>query len=203
MSFFSRVLAFVLLPAVGIFLTGCAIPPFNGDSKSSASVSSIAPMEEGVVYVYFGNTQWNPNAQDCGIVYPVSRQIAREGDLPLQALSELFRGPSEEERIAGYASFFSSATADAVKSVRVQGGTAYVDLQDLRQIIPNASTSCGSAAFLAEMGATLTQFPGITRVLYAMEGDPKPFYEWLQFGCSAENDHCDKAPFEQSASGAF
>ena len=39
--------------------------------------------------------------------------------------------------------------ADALISAKVSGDTTYVDLKDLRQLIPNASTSCGSAAMLA------------------------------------------------------
>jgi hypothetical protein len=37
----------------------------------------------------------------------------------------------------------------------------------------------------------------VERVLYAMEGDPAAFYEWLQVGCSAANDFCDPAPFAE------
>ena len=52
-------------------------------------------------------------------------------------------------RDRGYTSWFSPATAGALRNVTIKDGTAYVDLADLRSTIPNASTSCGSAAFLA------------------------------------------------------
>ncbi len=74
------------------------------------------------------------------------------------ALKELFKGPTEEEKSQGYTSWFSKKQ-DILKSVKVKNGTAYVNLKDLRPMIPNASTSCGSAEFFAEVETTPQQFP--------------------------------------------
>lgn len=85
--------------------------------------------------------------------------------------------------------------ADALISAKVSGDTTYVDLKDLRQLIPNASTSCGSAAMLAALDTTARQAGGTPRALYAFDGDPKPFWEWLQSYCGTQNDNCDPIPF--------
>lgn len=144
--------------------------------------------------VYFGNDQLNPNAE-CATVYPVSRDIAGHPDPRFAVLSELLRGPAEQEREEGYSSFFSAETADALRSLSVQNGTAYVNLADLRQVIPNASSSCGSAALMAQIETTLMQFPGVDRVIVAFDGSTQDFYDWIQVGCSEENDFCNDDPF--------
>jgi spore germination protein GerM len=145
--------------------------------------------------IYFGNTKLGSN-QDCTKVYPVNRRITKTPVVAKAALTELFAGPTATEKAEGYSSFFSSATKGILKSVKVEEGTAYVNLTDIRQIIPNASTSCGSAQFLAEMGSTLKQFPTVKKVIFAINGQPQAFYDWIQIGCSAENDNCDATPFK-------
>jgi hypothetical protein len=47
-------------------------------------------------------------------------------------------------------------------------------------VIPNASSSCGSAILLAQLDATATQFPTVDRAVYSIDGDTRAFYEWLQ-----------------------
>ena len=95
-------------------------------------------------------------------------------------LRELLAGPSADETAAGFTSLFGPATADALLDVVVVGGVARVSFRDLRQIIPNASSSCGSAALLGALDATLAQLPGIRGACYSFGGDEAAFYEWLQ-----------------------
>jgi len=154
--------------------------------------------EQTKVKVYFNNTQFNPNALDCGKVYPLDREIPKTTAVAKASLESLFAGPTEVEKNQGYTSFFSPATKDILKSVKIIGGVAYVDLKDMRQIIPNASASCGSAEFLSEINTTLKQFSTIKQVIVAIEGQPSTFYEWIQIGCSAENNFCDEKPFKGS-----
>lgn len=118
-------------------------------------------------------------ADPCGTVSPVVRTI--EGPAtPELALRELLAGPTSDETGAGFTSLFGPATADALLDVAVADGIARVSLRDLRQIIPNASSSCGSAALLAALDATLAQLPGIRGARYSFGGDEAAFYEWLQ-----------------------
>ena len=44
----------------------------------------------------------------------------------------------------------------------------------------NASTSAGSALLLAQLDATLTQFPTVEATRYSFDGDQEAFYSWLQ-----------------------
>jgi hypothetical protein len=64
--------------------------------------------------------------------------------------------------------------------VRSVEGTAYVDLDGLRRVIPGASSSCGSASLLSELNRTTKQFPTVDRAVYSLEGSVNAFYSWLQ-----------------------
>ena len=70
-----------------------------------------------------------------------------------------------------------------------------MNLTDVRTVIPNASTSCGSASLLAQLRTTAQQAAMTPRVLYAINGQPSLFWEWLQVGCDISNDNCDPTPF--------
>jgi hypothetical protein len=96
------------------------------------------------------------------------------------ALTQLLRGPTPAERRAGYGGWFSSRTSGALAGVRIARGIAYVDFHDLRRLIPNASSSCGSALLLAQLDRTALQFPGVRRTVYSINGRRSTFYEWLQ-----------------------
>jgi hypothetical protein len=66
--------------------------------------------------------------------------------------------------------------------VTIAGGHAVVDLGDLRSVIPNASTSAGSALLLAQIDATVFQFRSVESAEYRLQGSCEAFNEWLQFG---------------------
>jgi hypothetical protein len=154
--------------------------------------------QEGVVVLYFDNEGRKTVGEetDCGVVYGVERTIPYgDGSLPRLALEQLFGGPSEAEKAQGYSSFFSEKTKEILLDFKVENETAYVNFKDIRSLLPNITTSCGSAEFLAQAGETLKHYRTIKKVIYAIEGDPETFYEWMQFGCSAENNFCDKKPF--------
>ncbi len=146
------------------------------------------------IKVYYSNSKLNETG-DCDIVHPLAREIEKTESVAYLSLKELFKGPTESEKNEGYSSFFSKETEGILKSVEIKDETAYVNLTDIRMIIPNASSSCGSSQLLSQMENTLGQFPSVKRIIFAIEGDPEPFYEWLQLGCSSENDYCDKDPF--------
>lgn len=100
------------------------------------------------------------------------------------ALRQLMRGPTASERDAGIQSWFSDATAGMLRSVTVDSaGRAVVDFEDLRAVIPNASTSAGSAMLLRELNATVFEHAPVRSVEYRIEGSCDIFGEWLQYGC--------------------
>jgi spore germination protein GerM len=103
-------------------------------------------------------------------------------DVLRAALDQLLRGPSDPQTQEH--SWFSSATTRALRSVSVDSaGHATVDFEDLRALIPNASSSAGSALLLEELNTTVFSVEGVRSVDYLIEGSCDRFWEWLQYGC--------------------
>lgn len=118
------------------------------------------------------------------------------------ALRALVRGPTGAERESGLHSWFSDSTAHVVRSVRLDDvtGHAVIDFEDLRPLIPNASTSAGSAMLLRELSGTIFAVPGVQSVEYRLEGSCETFWEWLQYGGCQVQERSDVAV---SARGAI
>ena len=191
------------LALAGVIVAGCGR---TGDTRgstsspraSSSSSASVPPSattaQTMTVTVYFGNSGRGSDV-DCALVFPIQRTVPVETDVLTAAVRTLLAGPSATERDQGYESFFTTASAGTLVAAHRQGATAYLDLRDHPRLIPNASTACGSAAYRAALTQTAATASGATRVLFALEGDPRAFWEWQQMGCSAANDTCDPAPF--------
>jgi spore germination protein GerM len=145
--------------------------------------------------VYFGKEGLGERDGACSEVAAVVRQVPRSQGVARAALQELFRGPTPEEREEGYRSWFSDSTRAILKDVNIADRTAYVDLHDVRQLLPGATSSCGSAEFFAQVEATLKQFPTVDRVVLAIEGQPLLFYDWMDMECAEANDYCDASRF--------
>jgi Sporulation and spore germination len=155
-----------------------AAQPSSTPSSSTPSVSGTQspPAAVMTVNVYFHMGPTIDPAQ----VTVVTRTIPRTSAVATAALNQLLAGPTAAERSAGYSSFFSDQTANMLRSVRVTSRVAYADFGDFSGIIPNASSSYGSAALLAELDATLKQFGTVRSTVYSFDGDVDAFYAWLQ-----------------------
>lgn len=115
----------------------------------------------------------------CTRVLPRSRRVRPPAALR-GAMAALLQGPTHAERGGGYGGWFSARTAGRLRSASIRAGTARIDFRDLRAIIPNASTSCGSALLLAQLDRTALRFAAVKRTAYSFDGDVRAFYEWLQ-----------------------
>lgn len=147
----------------------CALTAIVAAPPASSATSTT-------VKVYFprGDT-----GTSCARVHARTRTVSGSGVLR-GAMAALLRGPTRAERRLGYGGWFSARTAGRLRSVRISRGVARIDVRDLRRIIPNASTSCGSALLLAQLGRTARQFPTVRRAIYSFDGSVSAFYEWLQ-----------------------
>jgi hypothetical protein len=147
----------------------------TSDTASSASTDPTGP----TVMIYFSTG----DGSDCGAVDSFVRTVTDDVDLYLSAFEELVSGPTAAELADGAGSFFSSATADTARSAVLTDGLLVVDFDDLRPLIPNASTSCGSEALLAQLNGTAFQFDGVERTRFLIEGSCGDFANWLQREC--------------------
>jgi len=158
--------------------------------------AAVAPATM-LVQVYFNNDKLATQADDCATVFAVARPLPKTAGVATAALNQLFAGPTEAERAAGYRSPFSVATAGLLRGVHVEHGTAYVNLNDPRTLLAGATSSCGAAEFRTQLERTLRQFPTVRRVIFAIDGEPRAFYEWMGEDCDLGNDRCDAAPYRR------
>lgn len=122
-----------------------------------------------------------------GRLQPVTRRVpeVRETEAVLHiVLEELLEGPTEEERGSGFISWFSGDTTAMLNDVSISDeGVAIVDFDDFSHIIPNASTSAGSALLLSQLNGTVFQFDNIEAIIYQFDESCKAFWYWLQSTC--------------------
>ncbi len=186
---------FIVIATSVMFLRFTMDAPVNQQKMNSLPQGSEIPQEQtAAAKVYFANIDLSTDPNDCSEVIGVPRDLPRNAGY-FQLLSELLKGPTLEEQKAGFSSFFSADTEGSLWSIKIEGGTAYVNFADIREIIPNASTSCGSSEFMSEVGTTLRQFGEVNEVIYAIEGNPSLFYEWMQLSCPLESNGCDPSLF--------
>lgn len=152
---------------------GSAVPP---TTQTTTTTTSTPPAATVTVKVFFHKGVPDDPAK----VTPVDRSVPKTAMVATAALRELLAGPTSSERAAGYWSQFSAVTAGQLRGVRVDGGVAYADFNDFSRVIPNASSSFGSAALLAELDATVKQFGTVKSTVYSFNGNVDAFYEWLQ-----------------------
>lgn len=153
--------------------TASTDPTTSSASTTSESSSSTAV---ATVEVYFSTG----DGTDCSEVTAFERTIDASADPVRAAFEELVGGPSAVDQAAGASSFFSSATAGSVRSVSLDGGVLTVDLNDIRNEISNASTSCGSSAFTASLNSTAFQFSSVDKARYLFAGSCEDFGGFLQ-----------------------
>jgi hypothetical protein len=123
--------------------------------------------------------------EEPGEVAPTTRVGSGTSEVLRSALEALLAGPTSAEEDRGFSSWFSDDTADALAGVSLTDGRAIVDLDPaLPDLIPNASTSAGSASLLAELNATVFQFGTVDEVEYRLGGGCDAFFEWLQSSCT-------------------
>lgn len=160
-----------------LFLTAVACGPAEepGASPTSPGPSPSEPSPQAETVTIF---LARAGSEDCAEVVAVEREVGGRPTLRT-GMEQLLAGPTDEERARGLGGWFSEATRDLLISAERDGDVARVDFKDLRDVIPNASSSCGSAGLLAQLDSTAKQF-GASRTLYSINGDLDTFYSWLQ-----------------------
>jgi spore germination protein GerM len=147
---------------------------------SSTSVPSLTTTTTAgqLVDVFFGVD----GSTDCAEVRGFPRQIPSDLDRIQGAFDALLAGPTQTE--SGATSWFSADTRGALRSVTLVDGLLTVDLDDLSSVISGASSSCGSAALLAQLQATGFQFPEVQEIQFQFDGSCEVFFNFLQMECT-------------------
>jgi hypothetical protein len=153
--------------ALGLVAVACSAP--DPDDQPGPTPDTVE------VEIYLANDQLG---DPCGEVFPVTRQVDAD-HVVTATLHALLAGPTPTEQAQGYGGWFTADTAHMLLHVEVIDHTVHVTFADLREVIPDASSSCGSAGLLAQLDTTLLALDGIDATRYTL-ADPDAFYTWLQ-----------------------
>ena len=149
-----------------------AMPSPSPTAPPTEPYAPTRPATPGVVNhvdVYFTR-----EGAECG-EDTVAHQRTVEGAGVLRgALAHLLLGPTPQEQGDGARTVFPEGIGDVLNDVTINDGVARIDFAyfaDRMQV-----TSCTTMALLAQLDATATQFPSVSRAIYSFDGSVKDFY---------------------------
>ena len=154
-------------------------PTSTATTTTTESTSTTGSVAGQIVQVVFAAE----DQSDCSNVVAFDRSIDETAEPIETAFHLLAAGPTTDEQAEGAGSFFSGETEGMVLSVQLDRGVLEVDFDDLRPLLNNASTSCGSFSLIAQLNGTAFQFEVLERVSYQIEGSCDTFFTWLQRDC--------------------
>jgi spore germination protein GerM len=175
--FVSSLTGFLLLAAVGVYW---ALAPVARPDEAvmmvrpaaAAGAGANAMILEHAVKIYFGNSDKNKTAADCGAVYPLYREVPKTSTMMRNAINELIAGLSWNEADAGYFNAISGGTK--VNSFTVDNGIARVDFD--KRIKDGIAGTCDATEIKSQITSTLKQFPSVKSVVISVDGTADPTF---------------------------
>ncbi len=154
--------------------------PGPDTTVDDGTTPDTVPLDGGAVSVFFSDV----DDTDCSRVAAWARPELAEMTALEAALTHLIAGPTEDEVAGGAGSVFSAATAGSlVRVTEESSGRVIVDLRDLGGWLGRSSASCSSFALLAQLNATVLEFPDVERVRYELDGHCEVLFNTLQREC--------------------
>lgn len=142
------------------------LPEKNKTFALPVSIKAVAG-DTMNVKVYFNNTKSDPNMLDCSKVYPVTRIIPKTEAVGRAALAELIKGPTEQEKAAGYVSNLINSDT-TIQNLTIKDGVAKVDFSAALE--RGVGGSCRVSAIRSQIIETLKQFPTVKDVIISVDG---------------------------------
>lgn len=118
------------------------------------------------IVVFFGNIKNDPASLNCNTTYKVSRQILSSDDKYLAVISELLKGPSEDEKALG---FFTSINASTTLP-HITFSKGVLALNFSANIENSVGGSCRVGVIRSQIENTFKQFPEVKEVVIAVNG---------------------------------
>jgi len=125
----------------------------------------LKPTETMMVKAYFNNNKLDPQIS-CNKVFAVEREVPKTVAVGKDALNELLKGPTQDEKNQGF--FTSINSGVKIQSLTIDSGTAYVDFDS--QLEYQVGGSCKVSAIRAEITETLKQFSTVKNVIISING---------------------------------
>ena len=123
------------------------------------------PVPKTSLQIFFNNSKLDPE-YSCNKVFSVQRQVPKTTAVARAALQELFIGPTEAEKSAGF--FTSINPGVKIQSLKVENGKAYVDFDS--KIEEGVGGSCKVSAIRSQIIQTLKQFSSVQDVVISVNG---------------------------------
>ncbi len=161
--FIAATVGFLLVAAIGAYW---AMGFLNTRTSAVAAPASSAAATQ-TIKVYFGNANLNKEMLDCGLVYPVERQVVKTPAVARAALLELLAGPTLAESNGGY--FTSINPGVKLNYIGIVGDVARVDFD--KKMDESMGGSCRVTAIRAQITRTLMQFPTVKSVVISVDGN--------------------------------
>jgi spore germination protein GerM len=140
----------------------------NGDITVPGSNRQPTDASKMFVTVYLSNTLKDPNASDCGRVFPLEKETAkREGAPIVNTVLALLEPLTAEEKEAGYVSTIPEGTF--LNNVRISDSK--VATVNFFGNLNKAAGSCAVTAIRAQITETLLQFNSIDSVIICIDGN--------------------------------
>ena len=161
--FVAAMFGFLMLSALGAYWALMLIAHPAPATLTAATVT----MPTQTIKVYFSNSVLNPKMLDCGLVYPIEREVVKTPAPARAALNELLYGLSWDEANAGY--FNSINQGVKINSLNIVDGVARADFD--KRMDEAMGGSCRVAAIRAQITQTLMQFPTVKSVVISVDGN--------------------------------
>ena len=139
------------------------LPQF--DDSISIPIRISEQLATSTVKVFFNNNNLDKEIT-CNKVFPVERQVAKTAAVARQALEELLKGPTAEEKNQGY--FTNINPGVKIQKLTIADGIAKVDFDETLE--KAVGGSCRVSAIRAEITETLKQFFTIKDVIISING---------------------------------
>lgn len=154
-------------------ISGITLEVFDSSPKDGSETDKVSiplQLQSGdtmIVKVFFSNGKMD-SSYSCNQVAPVSRTLPRTFAVARAALTELLKGPTDDEKTQG---FFTSINPEVqIQSLIIDASsTAHADFDNTLQ--QGIAGSCKVSAIRAQITQTLEQFPGIHNVVISVNGN--------------------------------
>src|SRR3989344_1322299 len=127
----------------------------------------FAPSSETVkLKAYFSNNNLDPEIT-CQKVFPVTRELPKTVAVARAALEELLKGPTNEEKSAGYETSINPGVK--INSLVIVEGVAKVDFNGA--LDSGVAGSCRVSVIRLQITETLKQFASVSSVIISVNGN--------------------------------
>jgi len=163
---------------IALGATGCSCArtqPRGASSEPTSTAQPTASAEPTVAEQPSTPTPSSPEVSTTFRIYltrgetlsVVSRSVPKTTAVARASIEALLGGPLPAEKTSGYDTAIPEGTS--LRAVSVDGGTATVDLSGA---FDSGGGSASMRMRVAQVVYTLTQFPGVKRVAFEIDGEP-------------------------------